>query len=169
MPFDRPTWAVGTGDLKDEEQDARVSVLDEVDYETECKAMSSAAYAVHARTFDRYLSALRSVRAMCSEQKPMATWKANRFMIIDRWLPLHFDNTYVMPPIIKQDTNAFIWSTAQMSLRRTSSILDPGWTPLDRSPKPKGDEALPPSARRIFESPDSDTGATNALNPPTGP
>ena len=125
VPFDRPSWAVGN-QLDDREKEAPVKPIDPDD---ECKATNSAAYAVHSRAFTRYRKALAMVRAMCAHpHASMASWKADRFEVIDKWLPTFFDNTYVMPPVVVQTSSAIrqardeppgalMYSSAQMSLR----------------------------------------------------
>ena len=62
-PFDRAAGA--SSELTAAERDADVEAFD---VGTECKAMSSAAYAVDGNTFERYLSALETVRGMCANR-----------------------------------------------------------------------------------------------------
>ena len=97
--------------------------------------VSSAAYAVHSRVFPRFLSALATVRALCASGDAWAPWKANRLQVIDKWLPLWFDNTYVMPPILKQRNKDLVYASDQLSLRRDS---DGRWQPLADGSLPHG-------------------------------
>ena len=90
---------------------------------------------------------------MCADGKRWAQWKAARLEVIDLWLPLWFDNTYVMPPVVAQKGRGFMYSTAQMTLR------DDG--------KPLADGATPQGLQKWVSSDYTDAGL-GAQMPPTG-
>ena len=130
VPFDRPSGAYG--DLANGERHEDVELFD---INSECRGMSSAAYAVHSRVFPRFLAALTTVRAMCKDAAPWAPWKANRLQVIDKWLPLWFDNTYVMPPIVRQQKKDLVYASDQLSMHLDA---DGRWQPLADGSSPNG-------------------------------
>ena len=103
--------------------------------------------------------ALETVQSMCADGNRWPTWKAARFEVIDLFVPLWFDNTYVMPPVVAQRQKGFMYSTQQMTLRAGAAGR---WEPLVDADTPRGTQ--------LWRSSDYvDAGLSDEMPPTGGP
>ena len=124
-----------------------------------CDMRDSAAYAVHRSAYPHFL-------ALLAELRRLPEWLRNETIDvphIDVWLPHYFDNLYILPPLVSQQSknsqspaaaaqkNGARFARLCYQSRNSSSASASGM-PADDDEAPLKSESAPPTGERESES-----------------